>query len=131
MTFCPSRVIYDHAARDKSPEAEREKTMTKAERNTYNNFKENLATDDFLRHAILSIKTGYSSEYKKALHELFTAYGFHPTEITTEQFGCLEPYGDEHINYTYGLTFKHGEDRRPWFEKFTKKQLEAFKAALE
>lgn len=105
--------------------------MKREERREFTQIKNSLkeySKRDTLNHiTMLTIKTDASSEYKKALHELYTGYGYHPASI------CIDTHLlDEHerIHYIYGLTYDlHGE-KRPWTDLYTQDEQARFEAAL-
>jgi len=76
---------------------------------------------------MLTIRTNAGSEYKKALHELYTGYGFHPASI------CVDNHffdDCERIRYIYGLTYDLHGQARPWTDLYTTEEQARFEAAL-
>lgn len=93
--------------------------MTRIERNEYNYIKREVkkygAHDSFTA----SIATDAGSEYKKALHELYTEYGLHPCEVGTN----IKPFDEgERIIYIHSI--------ENWEECYTKEALELFASKL-
>ena len=124
MTFIPKRVIYDHAAGDKSPKAEREKTMTRAERNDYNSTKSFLKKNGAQNVISAAIRKSGSHEYKQAMHELFTSYDFLPVDISNWKLGFMGRYDEEMIQYTRDIS------RKFWTEHYSPEARAEFEAAL-
>ena len=93
-------------------------------KNTLKNYHERGTLDN---STMLTIRTDAGSEYKKALHELYTGYGYHPASIRVDTH-LLDEH--ERIHYIYGLTYDlHGEER-PWTDLYTKGEQAKFEAAL-
>ena len=106
--------------------------MKRAERTEYTSIKRNLA--DFAKRSglghgtTLTIRTNAGTEYKKALHDLYTGYGFHPANIRIDRQFFDE---NERIIYIYGLTWKDNDGNdRSWTELYTRNEKDAFEAAL-
>lgn len=75
----------------------------------------------------LTIRTSGGTEYKKALHDLYTGWGFHPAGIKVDS----RLYDDEErIIYIYGLTFNCNGEEHPWTEIYTAEEKAAFAATL-
>ena len=94
--------------------------MKREERNEYNYIRRYEKT--------LTIRTDGSAEYKHALHDLYTSWGFHPAGLRVDS----QMYDDkERIIYIYGLTYDlHGEER-PWTELYTAEERARYAAALD
>jgi len=75
----------------------------------------------------LTIRTNGSAEYKKALHDLYTLWGFHPASVRVDS----RMYDDlERIIYIYGRTFDLNGEEHPWTELYTDEEKARFEAAL-
>ena len=75
----------------------------------------------------LTIRTDGSAEYKKALHDLYTGWGFHPASVRVDR----SMYDDkERIISLYGLTFDLRGEEHPWTELYTEEERGRFEAAL-
>lgn len=75
----------------------------------------------------LTIRTNGSPEYKKALHELYMGWGFHPASVRVDS----RMYDDlERIIYIYGLTYDLRGEERPWTDLYTTEEKARFEAAL-
>jgi hypothetical protein len=101
--------------------------MKRAERSEYTYIKNYEKQFDLGYGTTLTIRTNGSAEYKKALHDLYTSWGFHPASIgiDSRMFDELE-----RVRYIYGLTFDlHGEEH-PWTELYTAEERARFAAAL-
>lgn len=102
--------------------------MKRAERNEFNYIRRYEKELGLLSYGTtLTIRTNGSAEYKHALHELYTGWGFHPASVRVDSrmFDDLE-----RIVYIYGLTFDlHGEEHS-WTELYTEEEKARFEAAL-
>ncbi len=102
--------------------------MKRAERSEYTYIKNSLKKFNWGAGTILTIRTNAGTEYKEALHQLYTERGFHPAGITTDD---RRFDGQERILYIYGLTWKDNEGRdHSWAELYTKEEKERFNAKL-
>jgi hypothetical protein len=105
--------------------------MTRTERNEFNQIRMNLRSyqkSGCLGYgSTLTIRTDAGSEYKQALHSLYTELGFHPAavEIDTRRFDDRE-----RILYIYGLTWEMDGKAHPWTELYTREEKAAFTQAL-
>ena len=101
--------------------------MKRAERSEYTYIKNYEKQFDLGRGTTLTIRTNGSAEYKKALHDLYTSWGFPPASVRIDS----RMYDDlERIVYIYGLTFDlHGE-AHPWTELYTAEEKARFEQAL-
>ena len=102
--------------------------MKRAERSEYTYIKRYEKELGLLTYGTtLTIRTNGSAEYKRALHELYTGWGFHPASVRVDS----RMYDDnERIIYIYGLTYDlHGEER-PWTDLYTQEERDRFEAAL-
>ena len=102
--------------------------MKRAEHNEYNYIRRYEKQFDLSYGTTLTIRTDGSAEYKRALHDLYTGWGFHPASVRVDR----TMYDDkERIIYIYGLTYDlHGE-ARPWTELYTAEERARFAAALD
>lgn len=102
--------------------------MKRAERSEYTYIKNYEKQFDLGYGTTLTIRTNASEEYKKALHELYTGWGFHPAgiRVDTTRFDDLE-----RIIYIYGLTFEMNGQEHPWTELYTAEEKARFEAALK
>ena len=101
--------------------------MKRAERSEYTYIKNFEKQFDLSYGTTLTIRTNGSAEYKKALHDLYTSWGFHPASIRTDS----RMYDDqERIIYLYGLTFEMNGEDHPWTELYTRQERDALAAAL-
>ncbi len=101
--------------------------MKRAERSEYTYIKNYEKQFDLGYGTTLTIRTNGSTEYKKALHELYTGWGFHPASIGIDVWMYDEK---ERIRYIYRLTFEMNGEQHPWTELFTAEEKAAFAAAL-
>lgn len=101
--------------------------MKRAERSEYTYIKNYEKQFDLGYGTTLTIRTNGSAEYKKALHDLYTSWGFHPASVRVDS----RMYdGLERIIYIFDLTFDlHGEEH-PWTELYTREERARFAAAL-
>ncbi len=81
--------------------------MTRTERNEYNYMRKMVKILDMGYETTLSIRTNAGSEYKKALHELYMSYGFHPCDVSTNPTFFDE---NERIFYIRGIDPEHWKD---------------------
>ena len=76
---------------------------------------------------LLTIRTDASREYKKALHDLYTGWGFHPCSVRVDK----QMFDDrERVIYIHGLTFEMNGEQHPWTELYTDEERARFEAAL-
>ena len=101
--------------------------MKREERNEYNYIRR-YEKFELSYGTTLTIRTDGSAEYKHALHDLYTSWGFHPAGLRVDS----QMYDDkERIIYIYGLTYDlHGEER-PWTELYTAEERARYAAALD
>lgn len=101
--------------------------MKRAERSEYTYIKNYEKQFKFGYGTTLTIRTNGSPEYKRALHALYTGWGFHPASVQVDS----RMYDDnERIIYIFGLTYDlHGEER-PWMDLYTREERDRFEAAL-
>ena len=101
--------------------------MKRAERNEYNYIRRYEKQFDLSYGTTLTIRTDASEEYKRALHELYTGWGFHPASVRVDS----RMYDDrERIIYIYGMTFDLNGEEHPWTELYTNEERSRFEAAL-
>ncbi len=105
--------------------------MTRAERNEFNQIRRSMR--DYQKHgclgygSTLTIRTDAGTEYKQALHILYTDLGFHPAAIRTDP----RFFDDrERILYIYGLTWEMNGSAHPWTELYTAEEKAGFEQAL-
>ena len=101
--------------------------MKREERSEYTYLKNDLKKNGWNYGTIMTIRTNASAEYKQALHQLYTDYGFHPAGIRTDNH-ILD--GQERILYIYGLTFDLDGVEHPWTELYTAEEKKRFENAL-
>ena len=102
--------------------------MKRAERSEYTYIKNNLKKYTWGAGTILTIRTNAGSEYKEALHRLYTEKGFHPAAVSRDD---RRFDGQERIHYIYGQTWKDQEGREhSWTELYTKEERELFTSKL-
>ena len=102
--------------------------MKRAERNEYNYIRRYEKQFDLTYGTTLTIRTDGSPEFKHALHELYTSWGFHPANVRIDS----RMYDDrERIIYIYGMTFDLNGEERPWTELYTDEERARFAAALD
>ena len=92
--------------------------MTRAEYNELRYIKNSLKNRT-LKGATLLIRVNASTEYKKALHELYTSLGFHPASIRVNAHLLDE---NERIYYIKNCP--------GWETCYTEEEKASFKAAL-
>ena len=102
--------------------------MTREEYNEFRYIRKSMRQFTLSYGTTLTIRTDGGADYKKRLHELYTAAGFHPASVRVDR----SMYDDrERIIYIFGLTFDlHGE-QRPWTELYTSEERARFAAALD
>ena len=101
--------------------------MTRTERSEFCYIRRYEKQFDLGPGTTLTIRTNGSVEYKKALHDLFTGWGFHPASVRVDRTMYDT---NERIIYIHGLTFNlHGE-AHPWTELYTSEEKARFAAAL-
>ncbi len=101
--------------------------MKRAERSEYTYIKNYEKQFDLGYGTTLTIRTNGSAEYKKALHDLYMGWGFHPASVRIDS----RMYDDfERIIYIKGLTFELNGEDHPWTELYTAEEKARFAAAL-
>ncbi|MCD8159268.1 MAG: hypothetical protein LUD77_10370 [Clostridiales bacterium] len=95
--------------------------MTRTERNEYNYFRKQINDLGASNTCMMSIRTNAGSEYKKALHELFTECGFHSCEVKTDPIRFDD---NERIFYIKGIDHEH------WTNLYTEEEKELFARKL-
>ena len=101
--------------------------MKREERNEFIYIRRYEKQFDLTYGTTLTIRTNGSAEYKKALHDLYTSWGFHPASVRVDN----RMYDDlERIIYIYGVTFDLNGEEHPWTELYTKEERDRFEAAL-
>ena len=86
--------------------------MKREERNEFNYIKRYEKQFDLGYGTTLTIRTDGGSEYKHALHDLYTGWGFHPASVRVDR----TMYDDkERIIYIYGLTFDLRGEEHDYF----------------
>ena len=105
--------------------------MTRTERNEFNQIRRSMR--DYQKSgclgygSTLTIRTDAGSEYKQALHSLYTRLGFHPAAVTTD----TRRFDDrERILYIYGLTWEMDGKAHSWTELYTREEKAGFSKAL-
>ncbi len=103
--------------------------MKREERNTYNyirSYPKKGMTLDY--GTTLTIPTDGSVEFKKALHDLYVGWSFHPASVRIDS----RMYDDrERIIYIFGRTWQDSSGHeRSWEELYTKEEKVRFAAAL-
>ena len=103
--------------------------MKRAERSEYTYIKGYTKRGFTLSYGTtLTIRTNGSAEYKKALHDLYTGWGFHPASIRVDSRMYDE---NERIIYIFGATWKDNDGNdRSWTELYTADERATFAAAL-
>ena len=101
--------------------------MKRAERSEYTYIKNSLKKNNWTYGTILTIRTNAGTEYKEALHQLYTERGFHPAGVKTDPHRFDD---QERILYIYGLTFDLNGEEHPWTELYTAEEKECFSKAL-
>ena len=89
--------------------------MTRAEYNEFRYIRSYERQFDLDPGTCLTIRTDESASYKKALHDLYTGWGFDEKE---------------RIIYIHGLTFDLNGEEHPWTELYTEEERDRFSAAL-
>jgi len=121
-------VMYVLPKGKQGPKNEEAAAMKRAERNEYNYIKRYEKQFDLGYGTTLTIRTDGSPEYKRALHDLYTGWGFHPASVRADR----SMYDDkERIIYIYGLTFDLRGEERSWTELYTAEERARFEAALD
>ena len=101
--------------------------MKRSERNEFNYIRRSLKGFTLGYGTTLTIRTDGSAEFKHALHELYTGWGFHPASVRVDS----RMYDDrERVIYIYGLTFDLNGETHPWTELYTDEERAHFAAAL-
>lgn len=75
----------------------------------------------------LTIRTNAGSEYKQALHQLYTELGFHPAAVRVDRRMYDE---NERVIYIFGLSFDLDGEAHPWTELYTAEEKASFQEAL-
>ncbi len=102
--------------------------MKRSERNDYNYIKGYKKRGFNLEYGtVLTIPTDGSEEFKRALHSLYTGWGFHPAGITTDPTRFDDR---ERITYIFGMTFDLNGEEHPWTELYTDAERSRYEAAL-
>lgn len=101
--------------------------MKRAERSEYTYIKNYEKQFDLGYGTTLTIRTNGSAEYKKALHDLYTGWGFHPASVRVDSRMYDE---NERIIYIFGQTFDLNGEEHPWTELYTTEEKARFVAAL-
>ena len=101
--------------------------MKRAERNEFNYIRRYEKQFDLGYGTTLTIRTNGSAEYKKALHDLYTGWGFHPASIRVDTHFFDD---QERIHYLFGKTFDLNGEEHPWTELYTTEEKARFAAAL-
>ena len=102
--------------------------MKRAERSEYTYIKNSLKRYSWGAGAVLTIRTDAGSEYKEALHRLYTEKGFHPAAVSCDsrRFDSRE-----RIHYIYGQTWKDQEGKEhSWTELYTAEEKALFTSKL-
>lgn len=102
--------------------------MKRTERNEYNYIRKYEKQFELSYGTTLTIRTDGSAEYKHALHDLYTSWGFHPCSVRVDR----TMYDDkERIMYIYGLTYDFRGEERPWTDLYTADERARYAAALD
>lgn len=101
--------------------------MTRAEYNEFRYIRSYERQFDLDTGTCLTIRTDESASYKKALHDLYTGWGFHPASVRVDSRMFDEK---ERIIYIHGLTFDLNGEEHPWTELYTEEERDRFSAAL-
>ena len=102
--------------------------MKRAERSEYTYIKNSLKTLRPGQGAQLTIRTDAGSEYKHALHELYTGLGFHPAAVRIDRHWFDDR---ERIIYIFGLTWDNNGTERAWSDLYTADEKALFAARLD
>ena len=101
--------------------------MTRTERSEYTYIKNSLKERNLGHGCRLTIRTDAGSEYKQALHNLYTAMGYHPASVRVD----TRFFDDkERVIYIHGLTWDLNGETRSWTELYTAEEKNRFTAAL-
>ena len=101
--------------------------MKREERNEFNYIRRNLKGYPLSYGTTLTIRTDASTEYKRALNELYSGLNFHPADIKVDS----HLYDDkERIIYIYSRTWESNGISHSWTELYTSEELARFEAAL-
>lgn len=102
--------------------------MTRAEYNEFRHIRAIEKKMPLCSGTILTIRTNGSKEFKLALHELYTSWGYHPAGV-----GVNNHLYDaqERIIYIYGLCFELAGATHPWSELYTSDEKKRFEEALD
>lgn len=108
--------------------------MKREERNEFNYIRKSLR--EHSKHSPLgsgtqlTIRTDRCAEYKKALHDLYTSYGFHPCSVNPNPWPLYDHV--ERIIYIYGLTWDDADGiPQSWDRLYSKEEKAKFAKALE
>ena len=102
--------------------------MKRAERSEYTYIKNSLKDRSLGCGTILTIRTNAGSEYKQALHSLYTGLGFHPATVRVDTRRFDE---NERIHYIFGCTWQDDNgSEHSWEELYTTEEKNRFAAAL-
>ena len=101
--------------------------MTRAEYNEFRYIRSYERQFDLDTGTCLTIRTDESASYKKALHDLYTGWGFPPASVRVDSHMFDEK---ERIIYIHGLTFDLNGEEHPWTELYTEEERDRFSAAL-
>ena len=102
--------------------------MKREERSEYTYIKNSLKRYSLGAGAVLTIRTDAGSEYKEALHRLYTEKGFHPAAVSCDS---RRFDGRERIHYIYGQTWKDQEGKEhSWTELYTAEEKALFTSKL-
>ena len=103
--------------------------MTREEYNEFRYIRKSMRQFTLGYGTTLTIRTDAGADYKKRLHELYTAAGFHPASVRVDR----SMYDDrERIIYIFSRTWIDDEGReRPWTELYTSEERARFAAALD
>ena len=103
--------------------------MKREERNEFNYIKRYEKQFNLSYGTTLTIRTDGGSEYKHALHDLYTGWGFHPASVRVDR----TMYDDkERIIYIFSRTrIDDSRRERSWTELFTPEERSRFAAALD
>lgn len=102
--------------------------MKRAERREYTYIKNTEKMFDLGQGTTLTIRTNGSAEYKKALHDLYTDWGFHPAGVCVDSMRFDE---NERIIYIFGQSFDLNGEEHSWTELYTSEEKARFAAALK
>lgn len=104
--------------------------MNRIERHEYTFIKNSLKRDSRivnLEGSCRTLRIDGSSEYKQALHKLYTSYGYHPAAIRTDLVLFDE---NPRLIYLHGLRWYENGEYHPWTDLYTAAEKAAFAEAL-